>query len=175
MKMPRSLNKVTVRFELDGEVVESRAQPVVDGGRPAVRSFASLLGVSTAGEHRLRALVSMPGEKVIAIERTFSYDPPLADPLDPERDAPFHRGARAAGSGSRRRSQPSSRARRMDEFVRAPDADARPDGDIAMVTFVGGLAALRDNKPALARALFQQTLRKAPGFEGALFYLAQLK
>lgn len=44
-----------------------------------------------------------------------------------------------------------------------------------MVTFVGGLAALRDNKPALARVLFQQTLRKAPGFEGALFYLAQLK
>jgi len=40
---------------------------------------------------------------------------------------------------------------------------------------VGGLAALRDNKPALARVLFQQTLRKAPGFEGALFYLAQLK
>jgi hypothetical protein len=34
---------------------------------------------------------------------------------------------------------------------------------------------MRNKKPALARALFQQTLRNAPGFEGALFYLAQLK
>ena len=78
-----AVNRVTVRFELDGEVVESRAQPATGKGGPAVRSFASLLGVPTPGEHRLRALVSLPGEEVIAIERTFSYDPPLSDPIDP--------------------------------------------------------------------------------------------
>ena len=168
------VNEVTVRFELDGAAVESRAQPVVGGSRPAVRSFASLLGVSTAGEHRLRALVSMPGEKVITIERTFSYDPPLADPLDPRVTRRFIEALERQVGISPELASFVARAK-DGEFVRAPDADARPDGDVAMVTFVGGLAALRDNKPALARVLFQQTLRKAPGFEGALFYLAQLK
>ena len=116
----------------------------------------------------------MPGEEAIAIERTFSYDPPLADPLDPRVTRRFIETLERQAQVSPALAAFVARAK-DGEFVQPPDADARPDGDIAMVTFVGGLAALRDSKPALARVLFQQTLRKAPGFEGALFYLAQLK
>lgn len=169
-----AVNRVTVRFELDGEVVESRAQPATGTGGPAIRSFASLLGVSTAGDHRLRALISIPGEEVIAIERTFSYDPPLANPLDPQVTLRFIEALERQSRTSPALAAFVARAK-DGEFVQPPDADVRPDGDIAMVTFIGGLAALRDSKPALARVLFQQTLRKAPGFDGALFYLAQLK
>lgn len=169
-----AVNDVTVRFELDGEVVESRAQPATSAGRPAVRSFASLLGITGAGEHRLRAMISVPGAEAIAVERTFSYDPPSADPLDPGVTRRFIETLEGQVPVSPALATFVARAK-GGEFVKPPDADARPDGDIAMVTFVGGLAALRDQKPALARVLFQQTLRKAPGFEGALFYLAQLK
>lgn len=171
------LNRVTVRFDVDGEVVEGRAAPAARGARQPVRSFASLIGLSKTGEHRLRATVAAPDAEAIVIERTFSYEPALADPLDP-----LDPGVTRAFIETLERQQrisPSLAAfvsqAKAGQFVAAPEANTRPDGDLAMVTFVGGLAAMRDNKPALARALFQQTLRKAPGFEGALFYLSQLK
>ena len=165
------LSRVTVRFELDGETVE--AQPAASASQ-SVRTFASLLGVSKTGEQHLKAVVAAPGGDAITIERSFSYAPPPADPLDPMVTRAFIEMLERQMTTSPALAEFVANAK-SGRFLTAPDADSRPDGDLAMVTFVGGLAALRDNKPALARALFQQTLRKAPAFEGALFYLALLK
>lgn len=64
---------------------------------------------------------------------------------------------------------------RAGDFIAAPEADARPQGDLAMVTFIGGVVAIRDNKPALARVLLSQTIKAAPRFEGATLYLSLLR
>ncbi len=56
-----------------------------------------------------------------------------------------------------------------------PDADARPAGDVAMVTFVAGLSALREGRMAAARVLFEQTRRSAPGFAGIEPFLQRVK
>ncbi len=166
------LNQVKVRFEAGGEAVDSTAAPARAG--QFVRSFASLIDMSTTGEHQLRAIVTVPRGDDIRIERTFSHDPPLGDPMDPGVTRGFIEMLERQLAPSAALAAFVAEAK-SGRFGPAPEADSRPDGDLAMVTFVGGLAALRDNKPALARALFQQTLRKAPAFEGARFYLAQLK
>lgn len=168
------LNGTSVHFEIDGTAVEGSAGSATSRAGMTVRSFASMLAPGTSGEHELRAVISAPGMEPFVMSRTFSYDPQDIDPFDPavmrryiellERRSPV--------SGSLALFVARAKA---GQFIPAPDADTRPDADLAMVTFVGGLAALRDNKPALARALFQQTLRTAPGFEGAEFYLALLK
>ena len=169
-----TLNQVKVRFEVDGEVVEGHGTAVVGRAKPYVRSFSSLIALSNAGEHRLKAVVTAPEAEDVVVERTFIYEPVVTDSLD-------RRITRAFIEALEQRLPTSSSLTdfvtqaKAGGFMPAPEADTRSDGDLAMVTFVSGLAALRDNKPALARALFTQTLRKAPGFEGALFYLEQLK
>jgi len=171
-----TLDKVAVRFEVDGEVVEGIAAPA-SGSKPYVRAFTSAIAPPTTGEHQLKAVVTAPGADPITLERRFVYEPASTDPLDPL-DPRVMRGyiemleQRGALSPSLAAFVSQAKSGR---FIAAPEADSRPDADLAMVMFVGGLAALRDDKPALAKALLQQTLRKAPDFEGALFYLAQLK
>jgi hypothetical protein len=130
--------------------------------------------VTKAGEHRLKATVAAPGIETIVIERSFAYEPAVPTWLDPVVTRPLIEALEQRLPTSPLLAAYVAQAK-AGEFVTAPEADTRSDADLAMVTFVGGLAALRDDKPALARALFQQTLRKAPGFAGALFYLAQLK
>ena len=166
------LNRVTVRFEVDGDVVEGHAPPA-SAGR-SVRSFASLIDVSKAGEHQLKAIIAAQGSDDVVIDRPFTYDPEPADPLDSRLTRGFIEMLERQLATSPALAAFVAEAK-SGRFAPPPEANSRPDGDLAMVTFVGGLAALRDNKPALARALFQQTLRKAPSFEGAIFYLAQLK
>ena len=168
------LDQVKVRFEVDGETVEGHGTAVVGKARPYFRSFASLIALSNPGEHRLRAVVSAPGAEEIVVERSFDYEPLVTDALDRRITRAFIEALEQRLPTSPALAAFVTQAKRG-TFAAAPEADTRSDGDLAMVTFVGGLAALRERKPALARALFQQTLRKAPGFEGALFYLEQLK
>ena len=79
MKMPAALNEVSVRFELDGEVVESRADPrPAEAGGTFDRSRRSSTCRRPGNTDCERS--SAPRRRAIAIERTFSYDPPLADP-----------------------------------------------------------------------------------------------
>ncbi len=166
-----AVDAAQVRFEVAGESIAATAGPATRRDGRLVRSFAALIAPRKTGVLQLRGVVTAPNMDPITLERTFAFEPPAEDPLHPavmrgyiemlERRhqvspslAGFVAGAKAGAFGP------------------APEAESRPDGDIAMVTFIGGLAAMRDNKPALARALFQQTLRTAPGFEGATFYLA---
>ena len=165
-----ALDRITVRFDIDGDSVESRSASATNG----VRSFASLIEPRTPGEHRLRAIITVPDAADVVLERSFSYEPVVPDQLDPKMIRSFIEALEQRAPVSPALTAFVSQAREG-RFVAPPDAETRPDGDLAMVTFVQGLAALRDNKPAVAKVLFQQTLRKAPGFEGALFYLAQIK
>jgi VWFA-related protein len=167
----KGLDAAQVRFEMDGASVTATAGDVTRRNGLFARSFSSLMSPAKRGELNVRGIVSAPGAEPITIERTVSFEPADDDPLEP-------RVMRGFIEMLERRHQisPSLAAfvagAKAGSFGRAPDAESRPDGDVAIVTFIGGLAALRDNKPALARALFQQTLRTSPGFEGASYYLA---
>jgi hypothetical protein len=60
-------------------------------------------------------------------------------------------------------------------FATPPEAESRSKPDVAMVTFITGLVALRDGKIAVARALFEQTRRSAPGFTGIEPFLLRVR
>lgn len=166
-----AIDAAQVRFEVEGESIAATAGPATRRGGSLVRSFAALIAPRKTGVLQLKGVVTAPGVDPITLERTFAFEPPGEDPLHPA-------VVRGYIEMLERRHQVSASlagfvaGAKAGAFGPAPEAESRPDGDIAMVTFIGGLAAMRDNKPALARALFQQTLRTAPGFEGATFYLA---
>jgi VWFA-related protein len=169
-----ALEAASVRFEIDGESVDAAAGPAARRNGRFSRSFSALLAPAKTGVLQLKGIVSAPGAEPITLERTFAFEPPGDDPLGPAVMRRF-----IAMLEARHQISPSLSAfvaaAKSGALGTAPEAESRPDGDVAMVTFIGGLAALRDNKPALARALFQQTLRTSPGFEGATFYLALIR
>jgi VWFA-related protein len=166
-----AVDAADVKFEVDGESVDATAGATVRRNGRFVRTFSALIAPPKSGELLLRGIVSTIGGEPITLERAFTFESPVTDPLDPS-------VMRGFIEMLERRHQVSPSltafvaAAKAGTFGPPPDAASRPDADIAMVTFIGGLGALREKKPALARALFQQTLRTAPGFEGATFYLA---
>jgi VWFA-related protein len=170
---PVALDQASVRFEIDGNSVDASAAPAVARAGQQARSFAARIEPA-AGDHRLRAIVSAPGAEPVTLERSFVFDPPSDDPFDPNTIRGFIEMLERRHATSPALAAFVSQAK-AGRFVEPPEAAARPDGDLAMVTFVRGLTALRDGKAALARVLLQQTLRTSPGFEGAVFYLALIR
>lgn len=165
------VDEAQVRFEIGGESVAATGGAVTRRSGKFARSFSALVSPPRSGELQLRGIVSATGVEPITLERAFAFEPPTTDPLDLSVIRGFIEMLER-----RHQVSPSLTAfvatAKSGNFAPPPDAESRPAADVAMVTFIGGLAALRENKPALARALFQQTLRTAPGFEGATFYLA---
>jgi VWFA-related protein len=169
------LDAARVRFEINGESVEATAEGAAQRRSQFVRSFAAMITPPKTGVQQLRAIVTPASGEPITLERTFAFEPAgNGDPLSPS----VMRGY-IEMLEQRHQISPSLSAfvasAKSGAFGPPPDAESRPDGDVAMVTFIGGLAALRDDKPATARVLLQQTLRRSPGFEGATFYLALIR
>jgi VWFA-related protein len=173
------LEQVTVRFEVSAEA-GGEALVSADGNisvNPRRRSFSKVLGLSAlpAADYFARAIVSRGGQRVAAIVTPFRLEPRTTeDPFDATVVRRFIEALerRAPVSPSLQSFVENAKAGRYES---APDADSRSPADLAMVTFVGGVSALRDGKPVLARALLTQTLKAAPDFDGAALYLALIR
>lgn len=174
-----ALDAVSVHFEVDrfgADAVPTRAER--KSGSRRGRRFAAILPLDlAAGDYELQAIVTPRGEPPFRLSRAFKYVPSsmaLSASLGVEAVRRQIEALEQLVIVSATLSEFVERAKAGD-FIAAPDADSRPQGDLAMVTFIGGLVAIRDNKPALARVLLSQTVKAAPSFEGAMFYLSLLK
>jgi hypothetical protein len=164
-----------VRFEVTsrGRATALAAAEAEAVARPAERKtlFSRVLALDhlPAGEYVVHALLTADGVPAGTLQRTFRLEP--GEPLLTTTSI------RQAIEDLQRHAPVSPALRSFVEQATAgilgvpPDADARPVADVAMVTFVAGLAALRDGRLAAARALFEQTRRSAPGFAGIEPYL----
>ncbi len=182
----QALVGLIARFEVTRE---GEAQPVVSSdGHAGVqldthrRSFSSALPLDgvPAGEYVLRSILKPKDGASWIVERPFRFDtrgaPASTTPVVLDEDV-----ARLFIDELAQRFPVSAAlaafvdAARMGAYVAAPEAESRTHADLAMVTFVGGLAALREGKLVLARALLSQTQRSAPGFDGPSYYLRLLR
>ena len=174
-----ALDAASVRFHVDrfrADAVPTRAER--KSGSKNGRRFAAILPVDLApGDYELQAIVTPRAGAPFRLSRTFKYVPSttlLSASLGVEAVRRQIEALEQLVKVSAALSEFVERAKAGD-FIAAPEADSRPQGDLAMVTFVGGVVAIRDNKPALARVLLLQTVKAAPSFEGATSYLSLLK
>jgi VWFA-related protein len=182
-------HRVSVRFELvaerDGPLLGRWAAGALPSAQPGRHEFSGAIPLHLVppGEYLLRAVVTTDVDTVV--ERHFRFEP--------GRVTDFRAALRSTTAvASRfldlddvrdsidalRRLHPVSAAldvlvneARAGRFVTAPETATRPREDVAMVTFVGGLAALQSGKIALARTLFEFVQRVAPDFREARFYI----
>lgn len=176
---PARLRATQVRFDvisresretLSSAIAQPQATP--DAGTARFSAIFALDRLRR-GEYTLRATVLADGEAEPAVDRPFRLEPATGvAPLPMIREAldDLTRVVQVSPSLAAFVARAKSGI-----FEAPPDADSRPAGDVAVVTFVTGLAALREGRTSAAHALFEQTRRSAPAFTAIEAFLRRAR